>query len=227
MPLKSFILIEKGGLITLRFFVIALTLVFSACSDSGSDSSVSNVENSAKCADVPENTFCDSRDGKVYWKVKIGQQVWMAENLSFYKAGSYCYDDNTMICRQYSRLYSWSSAIISCPDGWRLPSKSDYEALFKAVGGGSVAGRMLKSRSDWHNDGNGINEFGFKALPAGKTNDEDDYGLLNDEARFWTSTELAGQGQCYVKLTSDSDAVFFVCDGTNRDDALSVRCVEE
>ena len=210
-----------------KIFIVALLFALSACSDSGSGSSVSNAEPSTKCADVPENSFCDSRDGKIYWKVKIGQQMWMAENLTFYKAGSFCYDDNSTICHQYGRLYSWSSAIISCPDGWRLPSKSDYETLFKAVGGEAVAGKMLKSRDDWHNDGNGTNEFGFKALPAGKTNYEDDYGLLNDEARFWTATELAGHGQCYVKLTSDSDAASFVCDGTNKEDALSVRCVEE
>lgn len=78
---------------------IATTFLFSAC---GGES------------------FTDPRDGQKYKTVKIGNQVWMAENLK-YKGGA-------KLVSETGAYYTWDSALVACPDGWRLPSKEELES---------------------------------------------------------------------------------------------------
>ena len=94
----------------------------------------------------------DSRDGQEYKTVKIGNQIWMAENLNYETAHSYCYDNRMSNCIKYGRLYEWENALTACPVGFHLPTLQEWKALFETVGGIESAGIALKFTGVWDYD---------------------------------------------------------------------------
>ena len=180
-------------------------------------------------------TMTDSRNGQTYKTVKIGEQVWMAENLNFKTDSSYCYNDSSKYCKKYGRLYTWTAAMKACPDGWRLPDETDFVNLIKAVGGEKDAGTKLKSTSGWNDDdgksGNGTDSFGFSALAAGVGN-AGIYGGEGYTTIFWGSTECSENSlqlgvDCAYAINLDYDEVNVNLPSyAARNLVLSVRCVK-
>jgi uncharacterized protein (TIGR02145 family) len=82
------------------------------------------------------STFEDSRDGKTYKTVQFGNLVWFAENYAYKPdSGSYwIYNDEQDYLKPCGYLYDWETAINNLPNGWRLPSKDDFEYLYKFIG---------------------------------------------------------------------------------------------
>jgi uncharacterized protein (TIGR02145 family) len=129
------------------------------CSQGFGESEQTNGKEELKMA------FIDKRDGKTYKTVKIGNQVWMAENLAYNAQGSVCYDNDPANEAKYGRLYDWETAKKSCPEGWHLPSDEEWQMLIDFVG--EDAGKKLKAKSGWADNGNGTDKHGFTALPGG------------------------------------------------------------
>ncbi len=169
----------------------------------------------------------DSRDGKTYKTVKIGNQEWMAENLNYNAQGSVCYDNDPANCRKYGRLYTWDAAQDACPAGWHLPSKGEFETLLGFVGdSGKEQNEALRS-SKWEN---GKDKYGFSALPAGFC-----YSLskkfhnLGDGTYFWSSSEY-GSTAAYLLDINDYDAGVDGGAGvksSNKTLGHSVRCLKD
>ena len=187
------------------FAIAALTFLLSACSES----------------------FTDSRDGQSYSVVKIGNLTWMVENLNFETAGSFCPEGDSRNCKRLGRLYSWTEAKSVCPDGWRLPTKGDFEALVAAQSPShSRAGAALKSSDGWFKKGNGSDALGFRALPAGYRGADGKFDGIGGYAYFWSATEDAENRESnafYLFLSFSSDAASI--NAFAKEDYRSVRCV--
>lgn len=87
--------------------------------------------------------FTDSRDGITYKTVKIGNQVWMAENFAYkpqsgkfggFDGNYWAYDDKASNIEKYGYLYDWATAQKIAPKGWHLPTKEEFETLLKNYG---------------------------------------------------------------------------------------------
>ncbi len=188
-----------------------------------SDDAVDVYPSSTVKPSINNGYYTDSRDGKKYRTVTIGTQIWMAENLNFKTDSSFCYNDKESNCSKYGRLYMWSAAVRACPNGWHLPSETEWDDLFSFVGG-IATGKMLKAASGWKDGGNGDDPYSFTALPAGCGNSfESRFGEEGSGAFFWSSTETKSDGAYYVDMFYDIDQVNKGSD--NKNDGLSVRCI--
>ena len=173
-------------------------------------------------------TMTDPRDGKTYRTVKIGDQVWMAENLNYNVSGAKnsCYENKPENCQKYGRLYTWDAAKDACPDGWILPTVKDWSILINTVGGQANAAKKLKAKQGWENSGNGTDEFSFAALPAGNLNWADgQYYNENGVAFFWSSTET-GWGTVFQMFLRASDDNAWLESRFGKGHEYSVRCLK-
>lgn len=94
----------------------------------------------------------DSRDGQTYKIVTVDieleggvfiKRTWMAQNLNYEVPDSFCYKDEPAYCEAYGRLYTFEAAVAACPDGWHVPTISEWNLLFQTYGGIRKAGIAL------------------------------------------------------------------------------------
>ncbi len=203
--------------------------------------------------DIVYEILTDKRDKKTYKTVVIGTQTWMAENLNYETANSWCYNNKLDSCAKYGRHYTWAAAMDSagtfttngkncgygrtcsptypvrgiCPEGWHLPTEAEFEKLFSAVGGKNTAGKMLKSQTGWKAYSGIVNEdaYGFAALPAGGRDDLGYFYLAGNYANFWSSTEGDGDYAYYMYLNYND--VSGHLNSLSKKYGFSVRCVKD
>lgn len=133
-------------------------------------------------------------DGNIYQAVKIGKQLWLAENLKVihYRNGdpiqhiiddiqwhnggfgAYCnYGNDQTNATIYGCLYNWYAVNDKrniCPSGWHIPTEAEWTVLVNYLGGDSIAGGKMKEAGTihWESPNTGaINISGFSALPGG------------------------------------------------------------
>lgn len=150
-------------------------------------------------------------DGNLYSTVKIGTQVWMAENLRTTK-----YNDGTTIpyvagATDWSNLTSPGRCAFNnttdvdsiktfgliyngyavqtnklCPIGWHIPTKAELEIFMAYLG--PLGGFRLKSNLHWKTNYNTINDAGFDAYEAGYRSYYSPSQFGWNDASWWSST---------------------------------------
>jgi uncharacterized protein (TIGR02145 family) len=182
-------------------------------------------------------SFTDTRDCKTYRTLRIGNQIWMADNLDYDTGhGTWVYDNDDSNPTTYGRLYNWEAAHEACPTGWHLPSDEEWKQLemYLDMGQadadtfglrGATVGTKLKSTIGWNSGGNGTNECYFLGLPGGYRFTNGDFYDMGYGAYFWTSSEFDGNQAWFRSLGYDGGDVGRNI--TRKGFGFSVRCVED
>lgn len=172
--------------------------------------------------------FTDERDGQEYTWVKIGTQIWLAENLKFRTPDSRCYtgdvwgdfndkpNQNNCIkdsTEKYGRLYTWNDAQLACPNGWRLPDNNDWLTLEKYIDWNDQNYLLLRDSTKWSN---GYNITGFSAIPT-----------YNGKATWLSSSPfwIDDFGHERVNIWEITD-VFFHQTGDIKKTRFFIRCIK-
>jgi len=163
-------------------------------------------------------TFTDSRDGKTYPTVLIGNQIWLASNLAFKPdSGKYwAYAKEQSYVYKYGYLYSWEIAKDVCPVGWHLPSKEDFDTLVQTIGGDGnlIYKKLILSGGS-----------GFNVLSAGLRFDVD-FTPIDGGTAFWSSTEN-GKRKAWGFTVGRLEPKAYVDDGWYKKYGLSIRCIKD
>ena len=159
-------------------------------------------------------------DGNNYRTVRIGEQVWMAENLrttrlkdgtpidmvsgyeewAALEAPAYCwYNNDSTNGDTYGALYNWYVVETDrlCPEGWHVPSDEEWNNMVSGIMDRNEVGGALKEEgtTHWRSPNAGAtNEFGFSALPGGYRSYLGTFNLLRASAYWWSSTEVNWYG---------------------------------
>lgn len=192
---------------------------------------------------ITYDTLVDTRDGQKYRTVKIGTQTWMAQNLNYKVDSSWWYRNDADSGAKYGRLYQWDAAMDGyasstavpsgvqgiCPIGWHLPSPNEWDILEIFIDASrNIGGYLLKASSGWESEGNGIDEFGFRALPSGFFTYESGFVGFGNAAQFWLSSTYNDGDPNLAWVKSLSYAYRNInCCGGSKSVASSLRCIKD
>ena len=194
-------------------------------------------------------------DGNSYETVKIGEQVWMKENLktTSYANGEiiptthpytldisdetapkyqWAYNEDESNVKVYGRLYTWYTVTDSrkvCPQGWHVPSLKEWKTLFEYLGGGNEAANKLKEAGAEHWKGlstNATNESGFSALPAGSRWLYGKFVQLGEFGHYW-SGDAYQEGIAFRILLRNNNSIDKQFGAADAKNGWPVRCIKD
>jgi uncharacterized protein (TIGR02145 family) len=211
------------------------SILFSACKKENNtdDPGDNNGDNPGTLTDF---------DGNIYQTVKIGDQVWMAEDLktTHYNDGTDITEDSNECSfknngrESTSGLYNFHQANNArlCPVGTHLPSVEEWQELIGFVAhddnmihGGHEA-TALKATYGWYNDGNGTDDYGFAAFAGGYLKvDSTDNHAAGKYGHWWTTDTW--QGDLAWSYTMKYHSSSLSKSDLNLTIRISVRCVKD
>jgi len=182
----------------------------------------------------------DTRDGQVYKTVKIGPQVWMAENLNGSNSGAIgrCYNDSPDSCAKYGRMYIWQEAMNGesssstspsgvkgiCPQGWHLPSNSEWVKLADSTLKSDSVAFRLRSKFAWVSNYYDKDTYGFHALPGGIVGGET-FSFTGSYGAWWSSTTADNTYAYYSCMHSGQPRLDQYT--TTKKNGIYIRCIQD
>jgi uncharacterized protein (TIGR02145 family) len=189
-------------------------------------------------------------DGNSYGTIGIGHQTWMTENLKTTKyndgsaitlvekdsiwqqlsTGGYCWFENNISYKNtYGAMYNWYTVNTGklCPNGWHVPSETEFTTLVNYLGGASKAGGLLKATgtSFWNDPNTGAtNQYGFNARAAGLRDNQALFDFININGNWWSSTNYSTQTAAYLYMIYNYENSFQ--NYINKKYGFSVRCIK-
>jgi uncharacterized protein (TIGR02145 family) len=191
------------------------------------------------------------QDGNNYKTIKIGNQVWMAENLrtTKYNDGTpiplvldknawiilstpaYCwYNNDTIYKNLVGALYNGYAVNTEklCPKGWHISTDSEWSVLIDHLGGETVAGGKLKESGtkNWSEPNTGAtNETNFNSLPGGTRYSNGLYFSMKNAGSWWTLNKSNPLNGWYRSMNYTSKSV--TRNYTDLTNGNSIRCVKD
>lgn len=156
-------------------------------------------------------------DGNTYHTVRIGDQVWMSENLKTTRLNdgtpiemiteygawadlespAYCwYNNDSLNGEPYGALYNWYVVETEriCPEGWHVPTDEEWnEMVGHLIDLNNIGGALKESgTSYWRSPNTGAtNASGFTALPGGYRSFNGTFNLLRASGYWWSATQAS------------------------------------
>jgi uncharacterized protein (TIGR02145 family) len=197
----------------------------------------------------PVVDLCIDGDDNQYQTVQIGNQIWMGENLKTTKyndgtaiptgysnddwkdltTGAYAVlDDDADNIAIYGNLYNgWAVDTGNlAPDGWHIPTFTDWEILYTYLGGGAIAGGKLKETGTtyWQSPNTGAtNETGFTGRPGGYRSGVNGIYLTDTRIGYFARSNAPRSGTTFTLHYNEE----YIGGSTSSGDfGHSVRCVK-
>jgi len=202
---------------------------------------------------IAEETLVDI-EGNLYNSIQIGEQIWMRENLkvTHYQngdeietgfenldwanltTGAYSiYEEDENNANVYGNLYNWYVTNDNrniAPEGWHIPTNSEWQMLINTIGGENIAGGKLKSLGLdlWETPNlNATNESGFTGLPAGyRSGSSGNFANINNYAYFWSSTEDTNSILKGMRSQLSYNSEIVSTSGSDKERGYSIRCIK-
>jgi uncharacterized protein (TIGR02145 family) len=232
-------MIKKTSLI-ISSFVVAV-MITTSCG-SGSSNEASTINDSSTSNEPSAAIEASSTN-----EVAIGSQVWMTKNLNVDKfrngdpipeaktneewfnavengrpVWSY-YENDPSNGEKFGKLYNWyvvSDPRGLAPEGWHIPSDTEWIELTTFLDGEAVAGIKMKSKTGWDGNGNGNNSSNFSGLPGGYRFEFGDFENIGEYGFWWSSTSTE-----FRIMNFESDDLNTASGSPGR--GFSVRCVKD
>jgi uncharacterized protein (TIGR02145 family) len=194
---------------------------------------------------IPIGTKCWFKDN-----LDVGAQINVSINQENNdQKEKYCYNDLEVNCTEYGGLYQWAEMVQYlngatnsnswdpiptgnvqglCPDGWHIPTASEWEDMITVIGGSTIAGGESKEigYSHWSPPNTGAsNETGFTALAGGARGFSGFYGDMGICGYYYTCTEHS-QVHAYYRYPY-YDVADFYNGYAFKTMGSSVRCVKD